>query len=489
MECKFCSQLLNEGESVCPHCGKDNAEEILTEETAPEAVTEEVISEEAAPETQIKAGFQMTPGKLTLTIVGAVVLVAILVAMVLKGMGANLSFTNAEPEVSEEAIVGTEPIAETEAYVATIPEDGNPDDVTCKGTYTVTDEEILAQKDVVIATAGEYELRNVDLQMFYWLQVQQFLSEYSYYLSYLGMDYTQPLDVQLCYMSEQIMTWQQYFLDSALKTWQTYQALADEAKAQGVELDEEVRAELDLLKATMTSEAEIRGFESLDAYLAYNVGPACTFEDYMAYLELYYLGYTFFDTMYAQYDPTAEELEAYFDSHAADYEASGITKDGKFVDVRHILIMPDGADSSNIRTETFSEEAWAISLAKAEEILNQWKSGEATEESFAQLANTYSSDSDGTDGGLYTQVTQGQMVEAFDSWIFDESRQYGDVDIVKTEFGYHIMFFVGGQPQWQYYAGTDYISEKVNEQIDAIVAKFPMNVEFSKIALGLVDLG
>ena len=29
MECKFCNQPLAEGETLCPHCGKDNAEEIL----------------------------------------------------------------------------------------------------------------------------------------------------------------------------------------------------------------------------------------------------------------------------------------------------------------------------------------------------------------------------------------------------------------------------------------------------------------------------
>ena len=495
MECKFCGQPLDAGNSVCPHCGKDNAEEILTVETAPVQEVEETVetelpaeavSQETVAEETVKPGFRMTPGKLTLIIVGAIALVAILVALVLKGADTNVSHTAATEPSMENATVGSEPL-ET-APPATIPADGNPDDVTCKGSYTVSDEEILALKDVVVATAGDYELRNADLQMFYWLQVQQFLGEYSYYLSYLGMDYTQPLDMQLCYMAETIMTWQQYFLDSALKTWQTYQALADAAQEQGVELSEEVRLELDTLKDTMTSEAELRGFESLDAYLAYNVGPGCTFEDYMAYLELYYQGYAFFDELYAQFDPTEAELEAFFDAHAADYEASGITKDGKFVDVRHVLIMPEGADGSNIRTETFSDEAWAWAENKAQELLNQWKSGEATEESFAQLANANSNDSDGTDGGLYTQVKQGQMVEAFDSWIFDETRQYGDTDIVKTEFGYHIMFFVSSQSQWQYYAETDYISEKVNEQIDAIVAEYPMNVEYAKIALGLVAL-
>ena len=34
------------------------------------------------------------------------------------------------------------------------------------------------------------------------------------------------------------------------------------------------------------------------------------------------------------------------------------------------------------------------------------------------------------------------MVDAFDKWCFDEARQPGDHGIVKTSYGYHIMYFV-----------------------------------------------
>ena len=35
------------------------------------------------------------------------------------------------------------------------------------------------------------------------------------------------------------------------------------------------------------------------------------------------------------------------------------------------------------------------------------------------------------------------MVKAFNDWCFDESRQPGDTGIVKTSYGYHVMYFVG----------------------------------------------
>ena len=61
---------------------------------------------------------------------------------------------------------------------------------------------------------------------------------------------------------------------------------------------------------------------------------------------------------------------------------------------------------------------------KAQDILDEWKAGAATEDSFAELANEYSEDpGSNTTGGLYEQVYQGQMVTEFNDWCFDPARQ------------------------------------------------------------------
>ena len=133
----------------------------------------------------------------------------------------------------------------------------------------------------------------------------------------------------------------------------------------------------------------------------------------------------------------------------------------KTVDVRHILIQvdEDGLDSEADDYDTQLQARKDEAKAKADEILAQWKSGDATEDSFAALANEYSEDpGSNTTGGLYTQVTKGSMVTAFDEWIFDDSRKSGDADIVYAERtssgsdykGYHIIYFVGDDlPAWQ----------------------------------------
>ncbi|MEG2745330.1 MAG: peptidylprolyl isomerase [Oscillospiraceae bacterium] len=110
--------------------------------------------------------------------------------------------------------------------------------------------------------------------------------------------------------------------------------------------------------------------------------------------------------------------------------------------VRHILnfVLPD-------ENKQYTDEAKASVKAKTEAILADWKKGEATEDSFAALANEKSEDAGSNkNGGLYENVAQGQMVKSFDDWCFDESRKPGDTGIVYNEgsyAGYHLIYFVG----------------------------------------------
>lgn len=115
---------------------------------------------------------------------------------------------------------------------------------------------------------------------------------------------------------------------------------------------------------------------------------------------------------------------------------------GLTVNVRHILIQAEDTDGDG----TYSEEELAAAKAKIEEIKAEYDAGEQTEDAFAALANQYSTDpGSNTNGGLYENVVEGQMVEEFNNWCFDAARQPGDVGIVEDAAynGYHLMYFVG----------------------------------------------
>ena len=455
-------------------------EAVPAEETAAaeEAVAAEEVTEETVLEEKPRQK-QATPGKIAAMVVAIVLVLALIVGLVAGGTASAPAET--APAVTEET-----------APPATVPADGNPDDETCKGTYTVTDEEVATNMDTVVATIGEHSLTNGQLQVFYWMQAQSFLSsEYGSYMMYYGaLDYTQPLDVQISAMTENGSTWQQFFLKEALTTWQNYCALADKAAQSGMELTEEEQAILDGIEENLAANAEYYGLASAEELLKYNVGPGAGLEEYKAFQELLVRGNKYYDEQYQNLTYTAEDLEAYFAQHESDYAGSGITKDGKYVDIRHILFVPEGGTTDETTGQTtYSEEEWEACGTKAQDLLDMWLNGAKTEESFAALATAMTQDPGSREtGGLYEQVTQGQMVPEFDAWCFDESRQTGDYGIVKTTYGYHVMYFVGSTPIWEYYAKQDVMAEKTTAMMEELAAQYPMVVDYTAITLGNVNL-
>ncbi|MBR6596255.1 MAG: peptidylprolyl isomerase [Oscillospiraceae bacterium] len=113
--------------------------------------------------------------------------------------------------------------------------------------------------------------------------------------------------------------------------------------------------------------------------------------------------------------------------------------------VRHILVKPEGGTvDSNTGMTIYTEEELAAAKAEAEILLKKWQDGEATENSFADLATEYTEDPGSQEtGGLYTDVYPGQMVDTFNDWCFAEGRKVGDTGLVETSYGYHIMYYSG----------------------------------------------
>ena len=114
------------------------------------------------------------------------------------------------------------------------------------------------------------------------------------------------------------------------------------------------------------------------------------------------------------------------------------------VNVRHILVPYEGGTTGENGQKTYTDEEKAAAKTKAEELLAQFTSGETTEDAFAALAKENSTDGGSKEnGGLYEDVYPGQMVRNFNDWCFDESRKPGDTGIVESDYGVHVMYFVG----------------------------------------------
>lgn len=136
------------------------------------------------------------------------------------------------------------------------------------------------------------------------------------------------------------------------------------------------------------------------------------------------------------------------------------TNDYDTVNVRHILakVATSGEDG------TSTDADWDACKEAIEEIENLWIDSDQTEDAFAQLAEDHSEDTgSAANGGLYEDVYKGQMVAEFEDWCFDDARQIGDTGIVKTSYGYHLMYYVGTcEPYWETLADSGKRSEDYN---------------------------
>lgn len=166
------------------------------------------------------------------------------------------------------------------------------------------------------------------------------------------------------------------------------------------------------------------------------------------------------------------------------------TEEAELVDydsyaVRHILIMPqtDDEQAQQTQTPTYTDEQWAEAEEKANAIMDEFNSGDKSELSFALLAEANSDDTASTAaglqgyyGGLLEGIAEGQMQPEFNDWSFDDSRSYGETGIIKTQYGYHIMFFVDRQPIYKAAIAAQIKNERLLAEVDDAELKLHSSV-------------
>ncbi|MDD2392436.1 MAG: peptidylprolyl isomerase [Eubacteriales bacterium] len=211
-----------------------------------------------------------------------------------------------------------------------------------------------------------------------------------------------------------------------------YEKLTNEEKVEADKKKEEEQKKVDDLLATMTDDekAEYEASEAnTDSYLINS----------MSKKDLEGANQDLAEWLFS--DERKSGDKEVFDFTTGYYAVYFISRDAEFSlpSVRHILISPN-EEKDTSAGDVFTKEEWDAARVLAGEVL-----GKCTDKAtFIEMVTEYSSDPGSvTNGGLYESVTRGQMMPAFDAWSFDASRKPGDMGIVRTPYGFHIMWFEG----------------------------------------------
>lgn len=276
-------------------------------------------------------------------------------------------------------------------------------------------------------------------------------------------------------------------LDTIVYTQLTFRAHAPEGEdGQPVEMsDEEKAAAMEASKAEQKALAE-----EVEAKLKAGEDPAALAEEYADQLSGSTLsrrvsGSYVSSSIYADWlmDPSRrsgdititeqETVDSYY-YYVALFEER-LRDEESTHSVRHILIRAQG----DVATSTPTQTQYDIAEEEAQKLLEEWRAGEATEDSFAALAAANSDDTgSAANGGLISGISSSSnYVETFRDWAVDPARKPGDAELVKSEYGWHIMYYVStDDPAWKLTA----ISALRNEDYEQLRDQAVQEVEISR---------
>ncbi len=108
-------------------------------------------------------------------------------------------------------------------------------------------------------------------------------------------------------------------------------------------------------------------------------------------------------------------------------------------------------------------------------ILDEWKAGAATEESFAEICDKYNDPAQTTiEGGLLEAVTSSSIPADLNSWLHEEGRTAGDTTVISSEGeeNTYVVYYKGtNEAEWILSIRQTLISQRMSEYIEELTAE------------------
>lgn len=220
-------------------------------------------------------------------------------------------------------------------------------------------------------------------------------------------------------------------------------------------------------------------FLALAIELLYISYPDLTDEEYESAIEYFTIDSSTYSSSTAVSVWAFEEGREVGEVYTEDDESSSI-------DVYYLTQTParDESLTANMIRINFSSsyETLEEAEAAAEEVLALYNE-DPTEENFRSLVAYYSDDSSSlTQEGVYEDLAQGSGEENFDEWLYDESREYGDVQIIVTSDDVELIYYLGvGEEAWFADAYSDIVSMEYVSLLDIYIELYPMSYDLNSM--------
>jgi hypothetical protein len=118
----------------------------------------------------------------------------------------------------------------------------------------------------------------------------------------------------------------------------------------------------------------------------------------------------------------------------------------------------------------------AVDPGMGQDVLDEWKAGDATEESFIALYHEYNNEDTGLqdNDGLFSELSQDNMQEDMAAWVFEEGRTAGDATMILVDAEEpveYVIYYVGlGSPTWMAVIRTTMLQESVTTYVNDLTA-------------------
>ena len=289
-------------------------------------------------------------------------------------------------------------------------------------------------KNATALTIDDQKYSAAEVNYYYWNGYNNFLNNYSYLVSYMGLDTTQAPSKQVMNETAATMlgaeagsTWKDYFMDQAEQQMAAIQNVLKIAKAEGYTYSESVQAQYDSTLEAVSTTAKANGFTTGD-YLKNAYGPLMTEKIFQEQLMRTAQYSDYINNHYNELTFTEDEINAAYAADPNTYDFVSYES----VAIRGAAVSTTDAEG-NLVEPTEEESAAALEAARqaAEEMLSAYMSGKSLEALAAENENA-----------SYTKTTEGTYYETdLLNWLFDGSRKAGDYTLLESGTTFYVVVF------------------------------------------------